>query len=95
MQLNEIRKIKEDDRGVIYDCGASSFITRKKGTVSANHAHKDPEIVYLVRGEVELTIGEEVQIVKAPVMFKTKSSEYHKLIALTDIDLVIDREGEK
>ena len=43
---------------------------------------------------MELTIGNETQIVKAPVMFRTDSNIYHKLVALTDIELVIDREGE-
>lgn len=94
MNLHKIQIIKSDERGVIYDCGKSSFISRKKGTISADHKHKDPEIVYLVKGEVELTIGNETEVVKAPIMFKTDSNVYHKLIALTDIELVIDREGE-
>lgn len=95
MELKEIRIIKSDKRGAIYDCGKSSFIFRKKGTISANHKHEDPEIDYLVKGEVELTIGDETKIVKAPVMFKIDSNLYHKLVALTDIEMVIDREGEK
>ena len=94
MELNQIRVIKKDDRGVILDCGKSSFIARKKGSISANHQHADPETVYLVTGEIELTINEETKIVKAPIMFKTESNEYHKLVALTDIELVIDREEE-
>jgi len=95
MKINNIDIIKSDERGVIYDCGKSCFISRKKGTVSANHSHEDPEIVYLVRGEIELTIGDETEIVKAPAMFETGPNVHHKLIALTDIELVIDREGEK
>ena len=94
MELNNIRVIKSDDRGTIYDCGKSSFIFRKKGTISADHTHKDPEIVYLVKGEVELIIGDETQIVKAPIQFKADSLVYHKLVALTDIELVIDRDDE-
>lgn len=94
MELHDIKIIKQDERGIIYDCGKSSFISRKKGTISANHKHEDTEIVYLVTGEVELTIGDETKIVKAPVMFKTDSNVYHKLVALTDIELVIDRNGE-
>jgi len=95
VELHEIKLIKLDERGVIYDCGKASFIARKKGSISANHKHADPEIVYLVKGEVELTIADETQVVKAPVMFKTDSNVYHKLVALTDIELVIDRVGEK
>lgn len=91
MKLKKIKIIKSDERGIIYDCGTSSFISRKKGSVSANHKHKDPETVYLVKGEVELTIGNETQKAKAPIMFKSDSNVYHKLVALTDIELVIVR----
>ena len=94
MELNEIKIIKSDERGIIYDCGNSSFITRKKGTIGANHTHEDPEIIYLVKGEIELTIDDETKIVKAPIMFKINSNVYHKVVALTDIDFVIDRSGE-
>ncbi|MFC1732743.1 cupin domain-containing protein [candidate division KSB1 bacterium] len=94
MKLNKIRIVKSDERGIIYDCGKASFLSRKKGSISANHQHEDPEIVYLVKGEVELTISDETQVVKAPIMFETDSNVYHKLVALTDIELVIDREGE-
>jgi quercetin dioxygenase-like cupin family protein len=94
MELNEIKIIKSDERGIIYDCGNSSFITRKKGTIGANHTHEDSEIIYLVKGEIELTIGDETKIVKAPIMFKIPPNVYHKVVALTDIDFVIDRSGE-
>jgi len=46
MELNKMRITKSDERGIIYDCGNSSFIARKKGTISANHRHEEPEIVY-------------------------------------------------
>ncbi len=94
MKLNKIDIIKSNKRGIIYDCGKSNFISRKKGTISANHTHKDPEIIYLIKGKIELTIGNETQIVKAPTMFKTNSNIYHKLVALTNIELIIDRDGE-
>lgn len=94
MKLQNIRVIKSDERGVIYDCGPLKFIARKRGTISADHKHEDSEIVYLVKGEIELTIGDETQIVKAPVRFESGPNVYHKLVALTDIELVIEREGE-
>ena len=94
MELNKIKIIKSDERGIIYDCGSSSFITRKKGTIGADHTHEDQEIIYLVKGKIELTIGNETQIVKAPIMFRINSNVYHKVIALTDIDFVIDRDDE-
>jgi mannose-6-phosphate isomerase-like protein (cupin superfamily) len=91
MNLEPIKIIKSDERGVIYDCGKSNFIARSKGSISADHIHDDPETIYLVKGEVELTIGEETKIVKAPIKFSYPGNIYHKLVALTDIELVIDR----
>ena len=72
MNPEEIKIIKSDERGVIYECGKSSFIARKKGSVSADHKHEDSETIYLVNGEIELTIGEETQIVKAPIKFSMR-----------------------
>lgn len=94
MELHNIKIIKQDERGVIYACGKSKFISRKKGTVSADHKHEDPEIVYLVKGKVKLTIDNETKIVKAPIMFKSDSNVYHKLVALTDIELVVYRDDK-
>lgn len=91
MKLEEIKIIKSDDRGVIYNCGKVNFITRKKDTISADHSHQDKEMVYLVKGEAELTIGKETKIIKAPIVFEVPSDIHHKLVALTDISLVIDR----
>jgi hypothetical protein len=94
MKLNKVKVIKSDYRGVIYDCGVSKFISRKKGTVSADHIHDEPEKIFLVEGKIELTIENETQIVEAPIMFEYGPNIYHKLVALTDIRLVTEREGE-
>ena len=92
MNLTDINIIKQDERGTIYDCGKSKFISRHKGTISANHRHEDREIIYLVEGKVELTIGDETKIVEAPIKIDIPAGEYHKLVAFTDISLVLDRE---
>ena len=94
MKIEKINIIKFDERGVIYNCGASCFLSRKKGSVSADHQHEDSEVNYLVKGEIELTIGEETQIVKAPARIEMAPNEYHKLVALTNIEILIEREGE-
>lgn len=94
MKLNKVRIIKSDHRGIIYDCGKSNFISRKSGTVSADHTHDEPERIYLVEGKIELTIDNETQIVEAPIMFEYGPKVYHKLVALTNIRLVTEREGE-
>ncbi len=59
MNLTEIKINKLDERGIIYDCDKVKFISRKKGTISANHMHNVPETFYLVSGEIELTIGDK------------------------------------
>ncbi|MFA6271568.1 MAG: cupin domain-containing protein [Patescibacteria group bacterium] len=91
MNISKIEVVKSDKRGVILNCGKSNFIARRKGSVSADHSHKENEIIYLVKGEIELTIANKTQTVKSPSMFVISPDVYHKLIALTDIELIIDR----
>lgn len=91
MNIKNLSIIKEDERGVIYDCDKLNFIKRHKGTVSANHTHKDAETLYLVDGTVELTIDKETKTLSAPLKIQIQSLQYHKLIALTDISLLVSR----
>ncbi|MEI8009532.1 MAG: hypothetical protein WCI00_09600 [bacterium] len=94
MKLMGIPIIKSDERGIIYNCGKCSFVSRKKGSIGADHVHNDVEVIYLVKGKVELTIGNEVQMVEAPIMRETGSNVYHKVVAFTDIEFVINRDDE-
>ena len=94
MNLKELRIIKSDKRGIMYDCDKLNLISRKKGTINADHTHKDSEILYLIQGEVELTIGDESKVIKAPLKIEIPSDTYHRLIALSDVLLLEDREGE-
>ena len=94
MKLMEIPIIKSDKRGIIYNCGKCSFISRKRGSIGADHIHNGAEVIYLVKGKIELTIGNEIQMVEAPIMRETGSNVYHKLVALTDIEFMIDRDDE-
>ncbi len=94
MDLKEIEIMKDDERGVLYQCGEARFIFRKKGSMSANHTHADPETLWLVEGEIEMTVGDEVKILKAPIGIDIEPNTYHKVMALTDIRMVLDREGK-
>jgi mannose-6-phosphate isomerase-like protein (cupin superfamily) len=94
MRLKEIPIIKSDERGIIYDCDKLNFISRKKGTISADHAHNIREILYVVRGNVELTIGKETKQVSAPLRIEIPAHTYHKLVALSNIELLVDRSGK-
>jgi len=88
MQIEDIKVLKQDKRGTIYNCDPVNYIARKKDTVSADHIHEEAETLYLVEGKVELTIGKETKNVEAPIKVSVPSNEYHKLIALTDIKLI-------
>lgn len=87
----EIIIIKEDKRGVVYNCDKLIFVSRKKGTITADHIHdNENEILYLVRGTVEMTIDKETEIINAPAKIYVPSGLYHKMVAVTDIDFLKD-----
>jgi mannose-6-phosphate isomerase-like protein (cupin superfamily) len=91
MNVQDLRIVKSDERGIMVDCDKLRFIARRQGSISANHTHDDAEILYLVKGAIELTVGEEIQTVRAPAKIEIPGNIYHKLIALTDIELLEDR----
>ncbi len=90
MKIDKIKITKKDDRGIIYDCDKVGYIFRNKGTISANHIHEEAETLYLVQGEIELTIENETETAKAPIKVHIEKNIYHKLIALTDIVIIRD-----
>ena len=94
MKLTPLPIIKEDERGTIWDCDSYNFISRKKGTVRANHVHEGAETLYLVLGRAELTVGDQTQIVEALIKIEIEADQYHQLIALTDIGLLENRDLE-
>ena len=91
MDIRPIKYFKNDERGVILECGKSHFVARVEGSASADHTHQEAESLYLVKGKAEITIGGETETVEAPVWFVTKPNEYHKIVALSDIEMIYDR----
>ena len=88
MNIKKLAVVKSDERGTIYNCDRMNFLVRKKGTISSDHSHKEGEDIFLVEGEIELTVGKETKKVKAPVKIKIPPNVYHKIIALTDIRIL-------
>jgi len=88
MVINKILTMKSDDRGVIYSCGNARVVKRKKGTISADHSHSDPETNFLIQGKIELTEGDNINIIEAPAQMNFESEVFHKILALTDIILI-------
>ena len=95
MDLKELKINKFDDKkGPTYDCGKVKLLIRKKGSICADHSHAVQEILYLISGEMELTVGDETKIVKALTRIFIQPNEYHKFLALSDLEIIEDREGE-
>ncbi|MBU0979553.1 MAG: hypothetical protein KJ709_01995 [Nanoarchaeota archaeon] len=51
MASKELPILKQDERGVIYDCCNFNLVVRKKGTISSDHAHKQAETIVLIEGD--------------------------------------------
>jgi len=88
MIIKKLRVIKSDERGTIYDCDKINFLVRKKGTTSSDHTHSEGEDIFLVEGEIELTVENETKRVKAPIKIEVLPNVYHKIIAITDIRIL-------
>ncbi len=89
MNLKNLKIIKSDKRGVVYKCGKGMYVSRKKGTVTADHIHDDfGETLYLVKGTIELTVGKEVKKVAAPTKIEIPKKIYHKILALSEIEFL-------
>jgi len=94
MKIEKLKVIRADERGIMYDCDKLKCIERKKGTISADHSHDDKEILYLIKGDIELTVEKNARTVKSPARIEIPPKAYHKLLALSDIILLEDRKGE-
>lgn len=86
--IQPLTPAKNDARGLIYDCYPIKWIERHKGSISADHSHQRPEILYLMKGEIELTIDQSVTKIHAPVKISIEPNQYHKVLALTNIILI-------
>jgi len=93
MEISDISKKTDDPRGIVYDCDLIFYIERKKGTITADHAHSDCEVICLMQGIIDLTIGKEIERVYSPKRIEILSNEYNKLVAETDIVMLLEREG--
>ncbi|MFH1751746.1 MAG: cupin domain-containing protein [archaeon] len=89
--IEKLKLIKEDSRGKMFRIENFHFIKRYKGTISADHDHDEAEIIYFLDGKAELTVGKKTTKVRAPVKITIPAKAHHKLVALTDIILLVLR----
>lgn len=88
MDVTDVIVDREDKRGKVYDCDKVKLIRRKKGSESADHEHKHSEVLFLLRGEIRLSIGDLSRPVSAPKRINIPAWSYHKYVALSDIELI-------
>ena len=88
MNIRKLEIVKSDERGVIYDCEKIKLVIRKKDSIGAGHVHVEGEHMFLIEGEMQLTVGEESARVTALNQIDIPPNTYHKLVALTDIKLL-------
>jgi len=86
-----MKLIKNDERGLLWEIDGIEYIKRKKGSISANHEHQQRELLFLLEGEIELTVIDEVKKIKGPTKVEIEPNTFHKIIALTDIIILADK----
>ncbi|MBU0471270.1 MAG: hypothetical protein KKF89_03465 [Nanoarchaeota archaeon] len=84
MNIKELNIRKENEKGKIYDADKFMIIFRNKQSVSADHVHEKPETLFLIQGEIEVTVGDETKVFNKPAKIDINPNTYHKIIALTD-----------
>jgi len=105
IKIEKIKPLREDLRGLAYGfstrkSGYFIVINRKKGTISGEHYHKglseskSPEIFYLVKGKVKLSVKdiksnkEKTYEIAENSKIEIPANIYHEFLALTDIILL-------
>ncbi len=81
--------IKEDDRGKTYQADGFKILYRNKDTISGDNSENAEEIIYLVSGSAEVTLGEKTWVAHFPSEIFFPAKTYHKIRALTDIVLIL------
>jgi len=84
-----MKLIKENEKGKNYQADGFKITYRYKDTVSGDNAENLKEIIYLVVGKAEITIGQKTEIIASPNKIEIPAKTYHKIIALTDISCVL------
>lgn len=80
---------KENDKGKLYQADDFKIAYRHKGTDSGDNDINPEEIIYLISGSIEFTLGQETETVTAPAKLYIPARTYHKLHALEDVVFLI------
>jgi len=84
-----IKLIKEDERGKVYQVDDLKIYYRNKNTISGNNSKNAKETIYLITGSAEITIEDAMWTAQAPAKIEIPAKTYHKIRALSDISFVL------
>jgi len=87
-----MKVIKENEKGKTYQADNFKILYRYKGTTSGDNSENPKEIIYFINGSAEITLKDKTWVIKAPEKVEFPAKTYHKIIALTDISLIIFEE---
>jgi len=89
MEIKGLKILREDERGVVYNCDVVECLIRNKGSVSGDNDINEQESLYLIEGEARVTVGDDIEKVSAPSKIEIPEKTYHKIEALTDIKMIL------
>jgi len=84
-----LQLVKDNESGQTYQGDDFKVLYRNKGSVSGDNNANVNERIYLMTGEVSLTVKEDTKIIVAPAEFNIPESTYHKIEAITDFVAVV------
>lgn len=87
--MQQLPLIKDNEKGKLYQADGFTVAYRYKGTDSGDNAVNPEEIIYLISGSIEFTLGQQTETVKSPAQLHIPANTYHKLHALEDITFLI------
>ncbi len=84
-----INLVKKDDKGRVYDAGDFRIYYRSENTITGDNSENQSELIYLIAGSAEVTIGDSMHTAVAPAQIDIPATTYHKIKAITEIIFVL------
>ena len=84
-----MKLINNNEKGKVYSGSDLKIFYRKNRSISGDNDVNSYEKIYLIKGEVELTIADKVRNITAPAEFEIPENTYHKIVALKDVVFVL------
>lgn len=80
---------KQNEKGTTYQADGLKILYRKEGSVSGDNSENPEERLYLITGSAQVTLEGTTWRIDAPARIDFPARTYHKIVALTDISLVM------